>query len=117
MKLRLPIAWVEWLASHGVTRRPHYLACEVAEVPESLAANMLYHEVRGGYPKWAHLVCPKCGEHIQLQTAQARTRWAVHIDWLNRPTVAPSIWETQSCGAHFFIRKGALVWAGGRGNQ
>ncbi|WP_428841303.1 DUF6527 family protein [Bradyrhizobium barranii] len=34
-----------------------------------------------------------------------------HIDRLtDRPTVAPSIWQTGSCRAHFFIRKGVIVW-------
>ncbi|WP_084567619.1 DUF6527 family protein [Mesorhizobium sp. M0496] len=113
MKLRLPLSWVEWLGAHRVLRRPYFLACEVPEAPATLAPRVLYHEVRDGYPKWAHLTCPHCGEHIQLQTAQARQRWTLSVDWLNRPTVSPSIWETQGCGAHFFVRRGKLVWADG----
>lgn len=110
MQFRLPLSWVEWLGARRVLQRPHFLACQVPEAPEMLAPGMLYHEVRDGHPKWAHLACPRCGEHIQLQTAQARQRWTLRIDWLNRPTVSPSIWETQSCGAHFFVRNGQLVW-------
>ena len=47
--------------------------------------------------------------HIQLPLA-GKQRWSVNVDYLRRPTIAPSIWETDSCGAHFFVRKGELLW-------
>lgn len=109
--LRLPIPWLEWLAGKGVLKRPHFLAIEVPESPDNLLPNFIFHEVRGGYPKWLHFKCPRCGEHIQLQTAEGKPKWTVEIDWLNRPTIAPSIWEKRSCRAHFFVRRGELVWA------
>ncbi|WP_373856266.1 DUF6527 family protein [Acidiphilium multivorum] len=55
------------------------------------------------------MLCPRCSEHIQLQTA-AGSNWKITCDWLHRPTVQPSIWETEGCGAHFFVRKGRLIW-------
>lgn len=113
MKLRLPLNWVESLSALRILQRPYFLAVEVSDVPDILAPGILYHEVRGGYPKWVHLACPRCGERIQIQTAQSKQRWTIAIDWLNRPTVSPSIWETQSCGAHFFVRKGELLWTQG----
>jgi hypothetical protein len=110
MAIRAPLSWLNWIIQRGWLKRPEYFAIEVSAAPDRLDPGVLYHEVRSGHPKWAHLACPKCGEHIQLQTAKAKTRWRVHLDWLNRPTVVPSIWETQSCGAHFFITRGKIRW-------
>jgi hypothetical protein len=111
-KIRLPLGWVEWLCQKGMVKRPHYLCIEVAEPPldANIAPNMLYREVRKSYPKWAHLMCPRCGDHIQLPIAASPRNWTVSVDWLNRPTVRPSIWETASCRAHFFVRRGELEW-------
>lgn len=111
IEIRLPLAWLEWAARHKLWRRPDYLTLEVSETPldEEMAGDLIYDEVRGGHRKWAHMVCPRCGEHIQVQTA-ARSKWLLHVDWLRRPTIHPSIWETDGCGAHFFVRKGARLW-------
>ncbi|WP_354267071.1 DUF6527 family protein [Bradyrhizobium sp. I1.7.5] len=107
--IRLPLSWVQFLIDIGLLRRPHFLVKDVPEPPDEFSEGFVFREVRGGYQKWLHLKCPRCGEHIQIQLAGAR-RWTISIDWLNRPTVAPSIWQTGSCRAHFFIRKGVIVW-------
>jgi hypothetical protein len=62
--------------------------------------------------KWTHLLCPKCGDHIELPLA-GRERWSVKTDFLRRPTLAPSVWEKATCGAHFFVRKGKVLWCEG----
>jgi len=92
-------------------RPPQYLAHDVTESPtqDELRPNALFVEVRGGFLKWVHLPCPKCGEHIQLPMA-GKERWSIKVDILRRPTLTPSIWQTNSCGAHFFVRKGSIVW-------
>jgi Family of unknown function (DUF6527) len=104
-----------WLASAifalPFVKRPQFVAQCVSETPDAteLRTGVLLYELRGGYLKWVHLSCPKCSEHIQLPMV-GRERWSLTIDVLRRPTVSPSIWETRSCGAHFFIRKGGIVW-------
>lgn len=90
-------------------RRPDFVCEDVDESPDSLPTGVLFREVREGHPKWLHLQCPRCEEHIQLQLA-GRQRWTLKTDWLGRPTISPSIWETQSCQAHFFVRAGRIVW-------
>jgi hypothetical protein len=109
--IKAPIAWLEWLNRVGIWKRPVFLAIDVPEAPEEdvLRPDLIVREVRGGYPKWAHLKCPRCGEHIQLQLA-GQNRWKMKIDWLRRPTIRPSVWQTGSCGAHFLIRRGAIDW-------
>jgi ribosomal protein S27AE len=111
MKLLLPLHIAEGVLNFPLMHRPQFLALAVPESPpqHELMPNLIFYEVRGGYLKWVHLICPKCGEHIQLPMA-GKEHWSLKIDFLRRPTIAPSIWETQSCGAHFFIRKGDILW-------
>ena len=110
---RLPLTFVELIYRLPFLCRPRLLAKVAPESPalEELRPNLMVLEIRGGHRKWAHLSCPKCGDHIQLPLA-GKERWFVKVDYLRRPTIAPSIWETESCGAHFFITKGDLVWCG-----
>jgi len=112
--IKLPLKWVEWLAQHRLIRRPRLLCIEVAEAPieSELVPSFLYQEVRGDFPKWAHFVCPRCKSHIQVPITASTNNWRLSVDWLRRPTLHPSIWETESCGAHFFVRRGDLVWCG-----
>jgi hypothetical protein len=107
--IRLPLSWVQILVTLGLFQRPDFLAVDVEESPDDLAPGFVFREVRGGYEKWLHLKCPRCGEHIQIPLA-GNQRWSISIDWLNRPTVNPSIWQTGSCQAHFFVRKGGIDW-------
>ena len=109
--MKLPLTWIERLIKLGLLRRPDFLVQTVPEQPFEHDTNpgMIYDEVRGGYRKWIHLRCPKCGEFIQLEAAGQRHSWTIKSDWLRRPTISPSIWETESCGAHFFVRKGRIV--------
>ncbi len=108
---RLPLPVVELVFRFPLMRRPRYLmkTAPEAPAPEELRPSVIVLEIRGGHLKWAHLSCPKCGDHIQLPLA-GKQRWSVNVDYLRRPTIAPSIWETDSCGAHFFVRKGELLW-------
>ena len=71
----------------------------VAEQPfeQEMLPGILYDEVRAGYRKWLHLLCPECGVPIQLEAAGQKHSWIVGSDWLCRSTVTPSIWEMQSC--------------------
>lgn len=92
-------------------RRPKWLTIAAGGRPsdDALRRDLVILEVREGYLKWAHLVCPRCGDHIELPMA-GREKWTVKVDWLRRPTFSPSIWERATCGAHFFIRGGTLRW-------
>ena len=108
---RLPLSLIECIFWLPFIRRPRFLAHSASECPslEELRRDLILLEIRGGYLKWAHLSCPKCGDHIQLPLA-GEGRWSVKVDLLRRPTFSPSIWETESCGAHFFVRNGNLIW-------
>jgi hypothetical protein len=107
----LPLFLLEIVFRLPFLSRPAFLADVVSECPlrEELHSNMVLVEIRDGFLKWAHLQCPKCGDHIQLPLAGS-DRWSIDVDIFRRPTLAPSIWERGSCSAHFFVRKGKLDW-------
>ena len=69
--------------------------------------------VRGlEHHKWACFRCPGgCGSRLQLSlNPSRRPRWAIDADWLNRPSIQPSILQTGACGAHFWIERGNVRW-------
>ena len=109
--MQFPLQFVEWFYSLPFIRRPDFLATTVSEGPSSadLEPGLVLIEERDGYLKWVHFSCPKCRDHIQLPLAGGE-RWSIKLDALRRPTFAPSVWEQATCGAHFFIRKGRLLW-------
>ena len=79
-----------------------------AEIP----VGELWLVVDGGVKKWACLACPGgCGVQISLSlNPNRRPRWAVALDYWNRPTVSPSIHQQKLCRCHFWIRKGLVEW-------
>jgi hypothetical protein len=107
----MPISLVEAIYRLPFLTRPQLLAVSVPECPsgDQLGPGAVLIEIREGNLKWAHLRCPKCGDHIQLPLA-GKDRWRIQVDLLRRPTLSPSVWEQASCGAHFFVRKGGFVW-------
>ena len=62
--------------------------------------------------KWACFRCPGgCSGRFQLSLHPSRRpRWTVSADWLNRPSIDPSVHQSTGCGAHFWIRSGGVVW-------
>ena len=109
--MALPLAVAECVFRLPWMQRPTYLAAVNQHRPQAdeLGCGVVILEVRDGHQKWAHLVCPRCGDHIELPLA-GRGKWAVRVDGLRRPTFTPSIWERASCRAHFFVRRGEIHW-------
>jgi Family of unknown function (DUF6527) len=69
--------------------------------------------VRGlEHHKWACLRCPGgCGNRLQLSLSPSRRpRWSIAADWLNRPSIEPSILQAGACGVHFWIERGNVRW-------
>ena len=65
------------------------------------------------FRKWAYLRCPcGCGDILMLSLLKETTpNWNLKIDRYGRPSITPSIWKTDGCKSHFFIKKGKLKWA------
>jgi hypothetical protein len=67
--------------------------------------------------KWACFRCPGgCGEIVKLSLNQKRTPcWSIRVDEFDRPTISPSIRQTNDCRCHFWIREGRVEWCGDSG--
>jgi hypothetical protein len=65
--------------------------------PSALPRGVLRIVGAEGYKKWAYLSCPcGCAAPIMLSLARKRRpRWRLTIDWLDRPTIQPSIRQTE----------------------
>lgn len=102
-------------------RRPNF-------VVRILDSHPAFHEILPGVivvvadgerPKWACFFCPGgCGNKFQLSlNPSKRPRWEVTLDWLNRPSIYPSVHQKNSCCAHFWIRKGHVEWCQDSGHH
>jgi len=93
---------------------PHLLARIVADHPslDSLETGWIYVVAGRDYQKWAYFRCPADNQEIiQLSLMQKhRPRWTVAIDFLQRPTINPSVRQLDGSYAHFWVRKGHIDW-------
>jgi hypothetical protein len=94
-----------------VTKLVRHLSADHPDLA-ALPAGLLHIVGGRDYQKWAYLKCPcGCGAPIMLSLTPARRpHWKVTADWLDRPTVVPSIWQTDGCFSHFFVRQGQIDW-------
>jgi Family of unknown function (DUF6527) len=71
----------------------------------------------GRFQKWAYLRCPcGCFELIMLSLSTTkRPSWRARVDWLDRPTLEPSVRQTGGCYSHFWHRTGRVEWCADTG--
>jgi hypothetical protein len=83
----------------------------------AMPAGVLYVVGDKTYRKWAYFKCPcGCGAPIMLSlSAKRRPHWSVKIDWLDRPTIKPSVWQTDGCYSHFWVQSGHIEWTSDTG--
>lgn len=87
--------------------------------PENLETGWIYVVGGPSYQKWAYFRCPADNDEIiQLSLMpNHRPRWSVAIDFLQRPTLNPSVRQLEGSYAHFWVRKGRVDWCGDTGNK
>lgn len=107
--------WVhEFTIWAGLARAPNFRVSFVDSNPldEFVLPGMVYIVGGPGYQKWAIFRCPgREGEIIHLSLMQKRSpRWSVCVDYLGRPTIDPSVRQTEDSFAHFWIRDGMVEW-------
>lgn len=91
--------------------RDRHSRVAVDELPDALQKRCLY--LIGGTTPWAAaMLCPcGCGAVIQLSLLNNESpSWTVTFDRAGLPTLSPSVWRTQGCRSHFFLRCGSIVW-------
>jgi hypothetical protein len=115
MILRALLLWL------GFIKTPDFLMRVVTDHPDRvhMAPGWIYVVGGPGYQKWAYLLCPSGnGDVIQLSLQpKHRPRWEVTRDILGRPTVHPSVRQTEGSYAHFWIRNGAVFWCDDTGRR
>ena len=83
----------------------------VDELPDALRPWTVY--CLGGDRPWcAVLQCPcNCGAAIHLSLLRdEKPSWRLTTTGAGVPTLAPSIWRTDGCESHFWIKRGRVVW-------
>lgn len=106
-------------AALGLITKPQLVAQVVEEQPphDAIEAGVVYVVGGAGYEKWAVFRCPGHEyEIIQLSLMKKyRPRWAVSVDFLERPTIYPSIRQLEGSLAHFWVRSGQVEWCADTG--
>ncbi len=96
-----------------VERRCLYSLKQVEDLPDRLAHRTLYVVGEPSYPLHASIACPRrrCPTVLNMNLApDERPQWSLTFDAKGKPTLAPSVWERTTCGCHFFLRNGKIVW-------
>jgi hypothetical protein len=70
-------------------------------------------------PKWVMFRCPcPCSELITLSLQEVhKPHWSLQKTIDGRGTLYPSVWRTQGCRSHFWIKDGRVFWARDRGED
>ncbi len=120
------VAWLKKLlrgsaAAVGIIRRPELVGELVGDhpLPEAMEAGKVYIVGGAGYQKWAVFRCPKHeDEIIQLSLMQnRRPRWTITLDFLDRPTIHPSVRQLDGAFAHFWVKAGCVDWCSDTGRR
>ena len=93
-----------------IIEEPDYIFQLVEDHPvgHEIKPGIVYVVGNKGYQKWAYFRCPTdLDEIIQLSIMKNhRPCWSVKTDWIDRPTIYPSIRQTSGSYAHFWLRHG-----------
>jgi hypothetical protein len=104
--------WLSALAS-CLGRRLSLRVLRTDELPEQLSPHHLYVVGERGEDWFAAMVCPcGCGATIDLNLVPpGRPCWTLTVHGDGSPSLSPSVWRQADCRAHYFVRRGRIVWA------
>ena len=82
----------------------------VEMIPEHLNPGFLYVEGDGHKNQFASILCPcGCKEEINLNLEPDEDPcWLLGAGKLT--DLSPSVWKSNNCKSHFFIKKGKVKW-------
>lgn len=104
--------WLRSLAARFIGPR-RLTVSRVDGLPDRLSTRILYVVGERGQDWYAALRCPcECGAVIDLNLVPpGRPLWILTEHRDGTPTLQPSVWRQVECRAHFFVRRGLIVWA------
>jgi hypothetical protein len=100
---------VKWL-------QPKHKTAFEEDLPEVLANKTIYLIGETTNPWLVAFKCPcGCNNVIQLNLLKdADPRWRLHITSKKKINISPSIWRTNGCKSHFFVRNSKIEWVRSR---
>jgi hypothetical protein len=102
------------LISFRLIPRPEFVCRTVHShpSPEEIVPGEIIVVGSDDYQKWACFRCPGGCEEVILLSLRApkHPSWRVSSDWLQRPSLYPSVRQLNECKCHFWIRKGQVSW-------
>ena len=104
-----------WLGQRRLRKSRTYRYQRVDEFPDYLEAFKLYLAGENGYLWAAAMLCPcGCGAVIELNLLKkARPRWSVTEHPDGSASLMPSVWRSEGCMSHFYLRQGQVDWCRG----
>ena len=89
-----------------------YRTADIDDIPAAPEPGLLYLVGEDGRYWIAAMRCPcGCGETLEMNLLpDAEPVWTLTLDRGARPTLAPSVWPREACGAHFILRSGKIRW-------
>lgn len=99
--------------------RPQLVGVRVSNHPplDQMEDGKVYIVGDRGNPKWAVFRCPNHERdiiHLPLMQSR-RPRWTITLDFLDRPTIYPSVRQLDGALAHFWVRAGNAEWCSDSG--
>ena len=63
-------------------------------------------------PKWVMFRCPCPSREVITLSLQDvhKPRWLLRSGKEGRPTLHPSVWRTEGCRSHFWVKDGGVYW-------
>lgn len=78
--------------------------------PDELSNDHIFMIKNGNLKKYLCFNCPgKCKGKVMLPLI-CPSKWKIQTDWLNRPSIKPSIRLLNKCHCHFWIKNGKVIW-------
>lgn len=111
--MRLILGWLGRLWRLLTGADDPYQTIEVeGDLPKVLDRKTLYLVAEDGFLEHVSMVCPcGCGDIVHLNTlTDERPVWRVEEHPDRTVTIHPSIWRTNRCGAHYWVRRGRVFW-------
>jgi hypothetical protein len=83
----------------------------VTELPSELRSDTVYVITDDGEPWSAGMLCPcGCREVLYMSLLDGSPSWSLSTHRNGTASLSPSVWRTQGCRSHFFLRRGRIDW-------
>ena len=108
------LRWSWQLLSKALGQRRALVRVVVSEgaLSSDLKSKTLYIVTEEGVAWQAAIICPcGCGDKLDLNLLpDERPCWRVRIGPSGAASLHPSVWRTEGCRSHFFLRDGHITW-------